>query len=286
MVLSDDSILGFLLILLIIQKSASYYFLPPIILVLTSGLGFLLATIRDNGLFPCHRCLVSKFALHRLGCPDDIAVRIEHARQYLAQLVTKARKYIYKDAKPINGTAVNDTLKSFSGVPTVVRFMPLFMSPFLIPLQNAFVARLGRNFNPSKMLVVDLMHEFELGVWKSLFTLLIRLLYAAGKDSSESLVAELDSRSLQEFVILLIIHTIPHRYRQISTFGCGTIRKFAQKFVGNEKTCSSRLRRPTTGMRLFRLQESLFPVMFAHIDYSVQFLLSRASLMNHTTAVS
>ncbi len=46
------------------------------------------------------------------------------------------------------------------------------------------------------MLVVDLLHEFELGVWKSLFIQLIRLLYAAGKDSSESLVAELDSRSV------------------------------------------------------------------------------------------
>ena len=43
------------------------------------------------------------------------------------------------------------------------------------------------------MLVVDLLHEFELGVWKSLFTHLIRLLYAAGK-GSDSLVAELDAR--------------------------------------------------------------------------------------------
>ncbi len=43
------------------------------------------------------------------------------------------------------------------------------------------------------MLVVDLLHEFELGVWKSLFTHLVRLLYVAGK-GSEMLVAELDSR--------------------------------------------------------------------------------------------
>jgi hypothetical protein len=41
------------------------------------------------------------------------------------------------------------------------------------------------------MLVVDLLHEFELGVWKTLFTHLIRLLYAAGKGSND-LVAELD----------------------------------------------------------------------------------------------
>jgi hypothetical protein len=42
------------------------------------------------------------------------------------------------------------------------------------------------------MLVVDLMHEFELGVWKSLFTHLIRILYAAAPNGSQ--VAELDER--------------------------------------------------------------------------------------------
>lgn len=36
------------------------------------------------------------------------------------------------------------------------------------------------------------MHEFELGVWKTLFTHLIRLLYAAARDGSH--VAELNSR--------------------------------------------------------------------------------------------
>jgi hypothetical protein len=40
------------------------------------------------------------------------------------------------------------------------------------------------------MLVVDLMHEFELGVWKNLFTHLIRMLYA----SSPALVIEVDRR--------------------------------------------------------------------------------------------
>lgn len=29
------------------------------------------------------------------------------------------------------------------------------------------------------MLVVDLLHEFELGVWKAVFTHIIRVLYAA-----------------------------------------------------------------------------------------------------------
>jgi hypothetical protein len=41
------------------------------------------------------------------------------------------------------------------------------------------------------MLVVDLLHEFELGVWKAIFTHLLRLLDA----SKQSMVHELNRRS-------------------------------------------------------------------------------------------
>ena len=59
------------------------------------------------------------------------------------------------------------------------------------PFQNAFSARLGQfGFNFFQMLVVDLLHEFELGVWKALFTHLLRILNAA----SAALVDELDYR--------------------------------------------------------------------------------------------
>jgi hypothetical protein len=34
-------------------------------------------------------------------------------------------------------------------------------------------------FDPYRMLVVDLMHEFELGVWKYTFIHILRVLYAA-----------------------------------------------------------------------------------------------------------
>jgi hypothetical protein len=42
------------------------------------------------------------------------------------------------------------------------------------------------------MLVIDLMHEFELGVWKALFTHLIRVLYSAAPGGK--LVGLLDER--------------------------------------------------------------------------------------------
>ena len=58
------------------------------------------------------------------------------------------------------------------------------------------------------MLAVDLMHEFELGVWKALFAHLIRIL--AATEAGDTLVSELD-----------------RRYRAVPTFGNDTIRKFA-----------------------------------------------------------
>jgi hypothetical protein len=37
------------------------------------------------------------------------------------------------------------------------------------------------------MFVVDLLHEFELGVWKAIFTHLLQVLYAAGDDKIQTL---------------------------------------------------------------------------------------------------
>jgi hypothetical protein len=37
------------------------------------------------------------------------------------------------------------------------------------------------------MFVVDLLHEFELGIWKAIFTHLLRLLYAEGNDRIQTL---------------------------------------------------------------------------------------------------
>jgi hypothetical protein len=56
-----------------------------------------------------------------------------------------------------------------------------------------FGEKLGSfGFNPYVMLVVDLLHEFELGTWKAIFTHLLRLLHAAAP--AGRCVAELDRR--------------------------------------------------------------------------------------------
>ncbi|KAI0263704.1 hypothetical protein BGY98DRAFT_928452 [Russula aff. rugulosa BPL654] len=136
----------------------------------------LIATIRDQGLCPCPRCLVPKTKLDQMGSNIDMKNRTEKARKYLPDNVRNARRAIYKLGMPIGGVAVARSLKETSSVPT----------------SNAFVERLGQDFDLSRMLVVDFMHEFELGVWKTLFTHLIRILYAAAP--AGRLVAILDER--------------------------------------------------------------------------------------------
>ena len=93
--------------------------------------------------------------------------------------------------------------------------------------QNAFVDRLGDDFDLSWMLVVDFMHEFELGIWKSFFTHLIRILYAAQPDGN--LVETLNERYL--FFVpdsnLSAQFYFCSRYRQISTFGSSMIHWFS-----------------------------------------------------------
>jgi hypothetical protein len=58
-------------------------------------------------------------------------------------------------------------------------------------LQNAFSERLlSHGFNFYQMFTVDLLHEFELGVWKAIFTHLLRILYAHG----DGMIQELNKR--------------------------------------------------------------------------------------------
>ena len=57
--------------------------------------------------------------------------------------------------------------------------------------QNAFSARLGHTgFDFFLMLVVDLLHEFELGVWKAIFIHLLRIIVSL----KGTVLAELDRR--------------------------------------------------------------------------------------------
>ena len=80
------------------------------------------------------------------------------------------------------------------------------------------------------MFAPDLLHEIELGVWKGLFTHLLRILYAAGGDT----IVALNSRYVT-FLTNIIYLFKPYRCCQIPTFGRDTIRKFANNASGMKK---------------------------------------------------
>ncbi|TEB23729.1 hypothetical protein FA13DRAFT_1797775 [Coprinellus micaceus] len=157
----------------------------------------LLATIRDKGLCLCPRCLIPQSKLHLMGQALDLRRRATDVREFFWEKVRHAREWIYQFGKGIKSKYVEDHLKETSSVPTV----------------NAFSERLGQSFNPpqvfplSRMLVPDFMHEFELGVWKTLFTHIIRVLWAKTPDGSSVL-------KLNDW------------FRQVLPFGTDTIRRF------------------------------------------------------------
>ncbi|KAF4622074.1 hypothetical protein D9613_008985 [Agrocybe pediades] len=153
----------------------------------------LLACIKYLSEHPCPRCLVKKCDIHNIGTKLDMKRREQLRRvddDHRRSKVEQARKLIYTKGYSPGSERVSDILESMS----------------LSPTRNAFSVRLSESgFNFYEMFAPDLMHEFELGVWKATFTHLIRILHAKGGES---------------------IQILNQRYRAIPTFGRDTIRKF------------------------------------------------------------
>jgi hypothetical protein len=93
---------------------------------LLNNIRVLLATIRDQGICPCPRCLMPKAQFDRMGLKPDTTFRLNHARKFLSELVTSARNSIYKHARSIGGSTIDRILKPTSSVPTMVSY------PFVI----------------------------------------------------------------------------------------------------------------------------------------------------------
>ncbi|KAI0758552.1 hypothetical protein BD413DRAFT_457385, partial [Trametes elegans] len=106
--------------------------------------------------------------------------------------IKRTRKWLFTHGMSITSKSIRDVLDWHS----------------LLPIQSAFSIRIGEidpGFNMYEMFAPDLMHEFELGVWKGTFLHLMRLLHAQGKD----MVVEYD-----------------RRMRKMPTYGRDTIRRF------------------------------------------------------------
>lgn len=151
----------------------------------------LISTIRDMGGCPCPRCLIPKHLIPGLGTESDVKWRTESTRKDDAprrEKVEAARELIYNRGYVVNSSRVDELLKAESYVPTEVCSSSTIilrgLNSDVRPCQNAFSHRLSKDgFDFFTLLVVDLMHEFELGVWKNLLTHLIRILHSQGAQS-------------------------------------------------------------------------------------------------------
>jgi hypothetical protein len=117
--------------------------------------------------------------------------RVDDSRRRIK--IAGARRIIYEGHHQVNSTAVENILQDESWVPTMVGKLLYLIAVKLTQkfLQNAFSDRLSSlGFDLFEMLLPDLMHEFELGTWKSVFIHLIRILQSV----DEKLIIELDRR--------------------------------------------------------------------------------------------
>ncbi|THH05402.1 hypothetical protein EW146_g9914 [Bondarzewia mesenterica] len=153
----------------------------------------ILASIRSLAQCLCPRCCTSKAQASEMGTKVDAHQRQATARQDDAEYqhkVKTAREFIYQKGISIKSVHVDRVLEANS----------------LTPTRNIFSTRFRPfGFNFFNMLTVDLMHEFELGVWKAIFIHLLRILTAEG------------GRTIVQ---------LNNRFRHIQTFGGDTIRRF------------------------------------------------------------
>ena len=159
------------------------------------GYRVLVANIRNLGGCLCPQCLIPKVKFQGVATEDDMLQRdvlVRHDMVERRKKVLCACKLIYEGHYVVDTPQVEALLKAESLVPTIVHFLRSLESIVLIMIvQNTFAERLGpTGFDFFRMLVVDLLHEFELGVWKSVLVHLLRML-----DSLKGAVlAELDHR--------------------------------------------------------------------------------------------
>ena len=152
--------------------------------------------------------MTPKTEFYRLGFVSDALQRISKIRCYFREHVVAARNAIYNSGVPIKGAFPELQLKDLSLVPTFVGFSLLISTVIDIALcfKNSFADALrALGFDIYRALTVDLLHEFELGIFKSVFKHLLRLLHAINPMSGTSSVATLDA----QYVLCTVYHTEP-----------------------------------------------------------------------------
>jgi len=150
----------------------------------------LIACIKYFSRCPCPRCLIQKAQIPETGTKKDYQRRGYKRRddEILRRSIARARKWIFVRGVGVTGKSISDVMKN-SELPNQVSYFRIEQCRRVnMDFQSAFSLRLSEHgFDVYPMLVVDLLHEFELGVWKATFTHLIRILYAEGSDKIQIL---------------------------------------------------------------------------------------------------
>ncbi|EMD41493.1 hypothetical protein CERSUDRAFT_90057 [Gelatoporia subvermispora B] len=159
-------------------------------------------SIKTLAKYPCPRCHVKKTHISEIGNKRDMWRRHNGKRlddSLRRTNVEIAHKIIFESGVPVNSKRVNIILNDASFTPT----------------HNAFSEHLSQyGMNYFNIFLVDLLHEFELGVWKSVFSHLMRILYAKGGN---------------------VIQILNERFHAIPTFGRDTICKFHRNVSAMKK---------------------------------------------------
>lgn len=161
------------------------------------------------GKFPCPRCKIAKTDISRLGMKSDMKKRSTLARRddlMYRNKISNARDIIYRQRYTVNSEAVETILKEESLSPAFVR-KSCYITAYGIDVvsQNAFSLCLSPyGFDFFHIMRVDFLHEVELGLFKMVFTHLIRMLQSIGDDR----IRQLNWRFVSEKFVLFICSNV------------------------------------------------------------------------------
>lgn len=124
---------------------------------------------------------------------------LAHSDASRSKLVATACSFIYNMNCGVDSTAIESLLKPHSWVPTSMSIIVNCFSLLLTHNQNTFLDCLSPlGLNVFVALIVNLLHKFELGLWRMLLVHLLRILCTMSKDW----IHKLDKRSVKHLIIL------------------------------------------------------------------------------------
>jgi hypothetical protein len=163
------------------------------------------------GRCPCPRCHITKNQIRGLGKASDMRIRKDGRMptKKLFAMVKAGRRAVFRGrstsglmVEELTGSVCRTTVKVISVLPfgtcDLFRTQTFWQNSFMecFPALNIYA-----------LLTVDLLHEVELGVWKSLFIHILRLLQLFSRDCT----SELDRRCVYNMNTMRFISVLKSR---------------------------------------------------------------------------